>query len=56
VLFTFNATGRVEDARIEGEPIASAPVAACILTHARSVIIPKYVGPSFTVAQQITLR
>jgi hypothetical protein len=56
VVFTFNATGRVEEARIEGEPIASAPVATCILTHARSVIIPKYVGPNFTVVQEITLR
>lgn len=56
VFFTFDSTGKVEAARIEGEPIASAPVAECILIHARSLIIPKYDGPSFTVSRPITLR
>jgi hypothetical protein len=56
VILTFEGKGRVSDARIEGEPIASAPVAACILAHARSIIIPKFSGPSFTLSHSITLR
>jgi len=53
---TFAANGRVSDARLEGEPVASAPVARCILDHLRSTIIPKFKGEPFTIQQQITMR
>lgn len=56
VVLTFEGNGRVSQARVEGEPIASAPVATCILTHARSILIPKFSGPSFTLRRPITLR
>jgi hypothetical protein len=56
VVLTFDGKGRVSDARIEGEPIASAPVAGCILTYARSILIPKFSGSPFTLREPITLR
>ncbi len=56
VLVTFAPRGRVIAARLEGEPLASAPVARCILEQARSVKIPAYEGEPFTLRQKITLR
>lgn len=56
VIITFGPKGHVTEVRIEGEPIASAPVANCIRDFARSVIIPKFDGEPFTVRQQITMR
>jgi hypothetical protein len=56
VVLTFEGKGHVIDARVEGEPIASAPVAGCILTYARSIIVPRFTGEPFTVREPITLR
>jgi hypothetical protein len=53
---TFAANGHVIDARLEGEPLASAPVATCILQYARSVILPKFEGEPFTLRQSFTMR
>jgi hypothetical protein len=55
VFVTFAPNGRATDARVEGEPIASAPVARCIKDQLFSVIIPKFDGASFTVSEPITL-
>ncbi len=56
VFITFAPNGSVSDARVEGEPLASAPVGVCILDHARSIRIAKFEGAPFTVVQTITLR
>ncbi len=56
VFLTFKPDGHVSEARIEGEPIASAPVAACILEHMRSTYVPKFDGAPFTIRQSIRLR
>jgi hypothetical protein len=53
---TFQPDGRVSDARLEGEPVASAPVAKCVLNNLRAVVIKPYDGPPFTHTTQITLR
>jgi hypothetical protein len=56
VFITFAPDGHVRDARIEGEPIASAPVARCILDHARSIVIPKFEGAPFTLVRTVNMR
>ncbi len=56
VFVTLAPNGRVNDARIEGEPLASAPVASCILGHARAIQIPPFKGAAFTYVRSITLR
>lgn len=56
VMITFGPKGVVTDAAVVGEPIASAPVSTCLLTYARSVVLPEYDGAPFTVAYPITLR
>ncbi|MBN1610155.1 MAG: hypothetical protein JW940_26245 [Polyangiaceae bacterium] len=56
VVLTFDGKGHVSEAHIEGEPIASAPVAGCILTYARAIIIPRFSGSPFTLREPITLR
>jgi 2-oxoglutarate dehydrogenase E2 component (dihydrolipoamide succinyltransferase) len=56
VFLTFDPSGRVSEARLEGEPIASAPVARCVLDAVRAVRIPKFVGAPFTISESITLR
>jgi hypothetical protein len=56
VFVTFSPNGRVSAARIEGEPVASAPVARCILDQARSIRIAKFDGDEFTLHQSIVLR
>ncbi len=56
VWLTFAPNGTVLDARLEGEPIASAPVGACVLIHARGVKIPRFEGEPFTIKQKLRLR
>jgi hypothetical protein len=56
VFVTFSPKGTVSAARIEGEPLASAPVARCILEQARAIRIPKFDGDEFTLHQSIVLR
>lgn len=56
VFVTFAPTGRVSDARIEGEPVASAPVASCILGHAHAIRLAKFDGAPFTHELPITMR
>ncbi len=56
VLITFGPDGRVVDASVKGEPIASAPVATCLQMFARSVVVPKFEGREFTVAYALTLH
>lgn len=53
---TFAPTGKVTDARLEGEPLESAAVARCILHHARGASLPPFQGPEFTISRKITLR
>ncbi|HMA96652.1 MAG TPA: hypothetical protein VKP30_28395 [Polyangiaceae bacterium] len=53
---TFSPNGRVSAARLEGEPLASAPVAKCILSHARAIQMPKFKGQAFTHVISVTLR
>jgi hypothetical protein len=55
VFVTFAPNGRAVEARVEGEPIASAPVARCIKDQLFSVVIPKFDGAAFTVSEPITL-
>jgi hypothetical protein len=56
LFITFAPSGFVMEARLSGEPIASAPVARCILHHARSISLPPFEGPAFTVSRKISLR
>ena len=56
LFITFGPSGRVTQARLSGEPIASAPVSRCILHHARAISLPPFNGPAFTVSRKITLR
>lgn len=56
VFVTFDPNGTVSAARLEGEPLASAPVSRCILDHARSIRIPRFHGEPFTYSQSVTLR
>jgi hypothetical protein len=51
----FTNDGRVSDARLEGEPIASAPVSRCILAHAKALSLPGFKGEAFEVTRSITL-
>lgn len=53
---TFTPDGKVSEARLEGEPVASAPVARCILDHARAIRIPKFDGAPFTARQVVRMR
>lgn len=53
---TFAPSGKVSQAALVGEPIASAPVSRCILDYARAIFLPPFEGPSFTVSRTITLR
>jgi len=53
---TFGPSGRILHAELEGEPIASNPVGKCILSFLRSMMIPAFAGPEFTVTREITLR
>jgi hypothetical protein len=56
VYITFAPSGVVSDARLEGEPLASAPVARCILESVRAIGARKFNGEPFTLHQTITLR
>jgi hypothetical protein len=53
---TFAPSGSVSEARLVGEPIASAAVARCILHHVRGSTLPPFAGPPITVSRKITLR
>jgi len=53
---TFAPSGSVSEARLVGEPIASAAVARCILHHVRASTLPPFAGPPITVSRKITLR
>jgi hypothetical protein len=53
---TFQPNGRVSDARLEGEPVASAPVAKCVLNNLRAIVIRPYEGPPFTHIAEVELR
>jgi hypothetical protein len=55
VFATFMPNGRVSQARVEGEPIESAPVSRCIKDQLYAVVIPKFDGAPFTVSEPITL-
>lgn len=55
VFATFMPNGRVSQARVEGEPIESAPVSRCIKDQLYAVVIPKFTGAPFTVSEPITL-
>jgi hypothetical protein len=55
VFATFTSNGRVSQARVEGEPIESAPVSRCIKDQLYAVVIPKFTGAPFTVSEPITL-
>lgn len=56
VIMTFDPKGTVQEARLEGEPIASAPVGTCILTIMSGVVLPKFEGDPVTIEREITLR
>jgi hypothetical protein len=56
VFVTFAPNGKVTDARLEGEPVASAPVGRCILDYARSMRIARFEGAAFTFVGTIKLR
>jgi hypothetical protein len=56
VTITFLPEGKVRDVRLSGEPIASAPVAVCISSYFKSMLIPSYTGQPFTVEAELTLR
>lgn len=53
---TFGPDGKVRNARLDGEPIASAPVGQCIRATLHWMVIPPFSGPKFTVTREITLR
>ncbi len=55
VVVTFAPNGRVQSSVVKGEPIASAPVAACIRANMDAVLIPEFEGEPFTVSQSVTL-
>jgi hypothetical protein len=56
LFITFSPSGKVSEARLVGEPIASAPVGRCILDYARAIFLPPFDGPPFTVSRTITLH
>ncbi len=56
VWFTFPTDGSAPEVRLEGEPIASAPVGNCIREEARQVRAPKYEGAPFSVKYKLRLR
>jgi hypothetical protein len=55
VVVTFAPSGRVLSSVVKGEPIASAPVAACIRANMDAVLIPEFDGKPFAISQAITL-
>jgi hypothetical protein len=55
-VLTFGPAGKILQAQLEGEPIASNPVSKCILSFLRSMMIPAFTGPEFTITREITLR
>ncbi len=53
---TFAPNGKVQAVRLEGEPIAGAPVGRCIEGYFGSMLIPAYEGRPFTITRELTLR
>lgn len=53
ITLSFAPSGRVSAAKLEGEPIASAPISQCILSHLRSLVIPPFQGRSFEVSREL---
>lgn len=53
---TFSPEGKVTVFELTGEPIASAPVATCVTTYFRSMLIPAFDGEAFTIHETLTLR
>jgi hypothetical protein len=56
VFASFGTDGRVADVRLEGEPIASAPVATCVINKIKAVLIKPYEGAPFVYETTLTLR
>jgi hypothetical protein len=56
VWFTFSPDGAAPEVRLDGEPIASAPVGNCVRAEARKVRVPKYQGDPFIVKHKLRLR
>jgi hypothetical protein len=56
VIMTFDPKGTVSETRLEGEPLASAPVGNCIRTVMNGVVVPKFDGGPVTIEREITLR
>jgi hypothetical protein len=56
VVITFAPEGKVSHAVLHGEPIASAPVAGCIESYFKAMLIPPYDGAPFTIRETLTLR
>ncbi len=56
VFVTFGQDGAVSDAHLVGEPLASAPVASCILGHVRVLSVPPFDDAPFVVSAPIELR
>ena len=51
---TFGPSGQVIEARLEGAPLADAPVERCILDHARALSLPKFAGDPFTIQRTLS--
>jgi hypothetical protein len=56
IIFTLTPQGHAKDVRLEGEPIASAPVGRCVIAQISALLIPKFEGPALTVRRSITLQ
>jgi hypothetical protein len=55
IIFTLTPRGRAKNVRLEGEPIASAPVGVCVISQIKALLVPPFEGPGFTVRRTITL-
>jgi hypothetical protein len=56
VIITIAPHGRVSAVKIEGEPIASAPVSTCIKEEMRTIVLRKFDGPEFSIRRQISFK
>ena len=53
---TFSPEGRVSEFTLSGEPVAGAPVAGCVESYYKAMLIPAFEGRPFTIHEQLTLR
>lgn len=53
---TFSSEGRVTELELSGEPVAGAPVAGCVESYYRAMLIPAFEGEPFTIHERLTLR